>query len=66
MGNIRVDILEPALVHKLVVELQHTEVAEPHIELLLVEVVEPQFVAGYMGLLQIVDPHLTLLEMLKC
>jgi hypothetical protein len=48
MGNIQVDILEPALVHKLVAAQQHIEVAELHIELLLVEVAVPQFVVEYM------------------
>jgi hypothetical protein len=49
MGNIQVDILEPAMVHKQVVELQYTGVVEPHIGLLLVAAVEPQFVVEYMG-----------------
>jgi hypothetical protein len=47
MGNIQVDILEPVQVHKLGVAQQHIGVVGLHIELLLVEVVEPQL--EYMG-----------------
>jgi hypothetical protein len=42
MGNIQVDKLEPVLAHKLVVEQQHIEVVELHMEQQFAEVAAPQ------------------------